>query len=203
MHKQADTRFIAHRQPGKARVGFTVMELLVVVTVIIALAGMIIPSISFFRRQANESATGTLVRSIAAAITAYQKTEISVPSRGMAGLTNGKIRRMWDFNIQSEAAPVFDYILDGDPNLDPGFSATDKQAALNCGYRGFLGTTGIAVPKGNIDAQGRLVDSWKNLLRIRFASETYGSTWFGVWSNGADGKEGTADDICSWKNATR
>jgi prepilin-type N-terminal cleavage/methylation domain-containing protein len=196
-------------QRNYQRAGFTLMELLVVITIILAIAGMLIPSISYFRRQMNESATGSLVRSVAAAITTYPKRDVSVPNPPVTvpptlpdpGLVNLRKRRLWDFNSGSDltSPPVYDRILDGDPDLDPGFAPVDSTAARFAGYRGFLGMTGMAAPKGNVDAEGRLLDNWKRFIHISFSADAYGSAWFGVWSNGADGLEGTADDICSWK----
>ncbi|MBA2480976.1 MAG: type II secretion system protein [Planctomycetes bacterium] len=180
--------------------GFTIIELMVVISIIIALAGLILPTVTYFRKVAEIAATKDLVMGVASAVSYYQQREVLVPALAVPGLPPQQIRRYWDFNLESPQQPKYDYILDGDPDLDPGFSVSDRGAARNVSYRGFLGMTGHAVPRRHVDAFSRLVDSWKRPLHIRFAMRTYGSAWYGIWSDGPDGREGTPDDIKSWSD---
>jgi hypothetical protein len=117
----------------------------------------------------------------------------STQARTISG-SDGKVRRLWDFNN--------DGFLDGDPALDSTFNPADRLAAAGAGYGGFVKTSGREWDTRILDKTAmRVVDSWRQPLRIRFSSTDYGSSWFGVWSIGEDGQSGTADDICSWKSS--
>jgi type II secretory pathway pseudopilin PulG len=180
--------------------GFTALELLVVVLVILALFGMLFPAVSYARNRSAKRSVAALVVGIAAAIQSYPRASVTVPAKGVPGLIDGQMRTYFDFNLGSSGTPTNDFILDGDPDLDPGFTAEDRLAAKHVGYRGFLGTTGTSLPKSFVAADGRIVDVWRNPIHIRFAVRTYGSASFGVWSDGPDRSEGTADDIRSWSD---
>jgi prepilin-type N-terminal cleavage/methylation domain-containing protein len=178
------------------RRGFSLIELMIVIAVMAALAGMVVVTVPYFKKSAEISASRTLVNGIASAISYYRPGEILVP-KSLPDLPAEKIRRFWDFN-RLAAAPFQDGLLDGDPGLDPAFTASDRIAADLVGYRGFLGQTGHAVPTRHCDRYGRVIDSWKHVLHVRFAADTYGASNFGVWSDGPDGIEGTKDDLKSW-----
>ncbi|MBA3708541.1 MAG: prepilin-type N-terminal cleavage/methylation domain-containing protein [Planctomycetes bacterium] len=177
---------------------FTILELLVVILVISALMGMLFPAVHWYRDQAIKKTTAAMMAAISAAIISYRRESIVVPALGNPALVDDQTRRLWDFNIGSCTSPTFDYILDGDPELDPGFSASDRAAAKNIGYRGFLATSGASLSKAVVAPDGRLMDPWKRPIHIRYATGAYGAANFGVWSNGPDGVEGTEDDIRSW-----
>ncbi|MBA3707312.1 MAG: type II secretion system protein [Planctomycetes bacterium] len=178
------------------RSGFSLIELMLVIGVMIALAGMVVVTIPYFKKQAELAATRSLVNGISAAVSYYRPGEALVPA-SPPDLPTQKIRRFWDFNLAT-TTPFQDGLLDGDPDMDPTFTAADRLAARLVGYRGFLGQSGHAVPTRHCDRNGCVIDSWKRVLHIRFAANTYGSSGFGVWSNGPDGIEGTKDDIKSW-----
>lgn len=175
-----------------ARVGFTLTELLVVISVIVALAGIGYPSYTWLRDRAEYDSARTLVTAVAAAIGGHPTRQVTIP------LADGRMRvhALWDMNA--------DGWLDGEPALDDRFDAATRTLAAGVGYRGFLGTTRAALPPRNVDPDTkRVIDPWGNVLRIDLKAETYGSSFFGLWSPGPDGIDGTEDDITSWKKDAR
>lgn len=183
------TSVVAMRS-GSVRRAVTLVELLVIVATIAALAAMTLPAIGYAQRRARANGTSELILAVGAAIASYPQRQVSVPARGERSLKDGAVRRLWDFDQ--------DGILDGDPAKDPGFAELDRTAAGHVAYRGFLASTGVAVPGRHVDAEGRVVDAWRRPLRIAFAADAYGSTGFGIWSDGPDGIEGNDDDLRSW-----
>jgi prepilin-type N-terminal cleavage/methylation domain-containing protein len=176
------------KDPGHAgrndRSGFTLIELLVVIGIIMALMALSFPVISQVMSSGAVGGTQVLVDSVHAAI---DKT----PERTVSG-TDGIVRRMWDFNG--------DNIIDGEPALDPGFSTAQRTSATACNYKGFIASS-RSEWQGSVEpATRRLVDAWRRPLHIAFSTTAYGSSWFGVWSDGKDMTSGTADDIVSWKH---
>ncbi len=172
------------------RAGVTLIELLVIVATIAALAALTLPAVGYAQRRARANGTAELVLAVAAAIASYPQREVSVPARGVFGLKEGQVRRLWDFDR--------DGVLDGEPSRDPGFEPLDRTAAGHVAYRGFLASTAIAVPGRHVDPEDRVIDAWRRPLRIAFAADAYGSTGFGIWSDGPDGIEGNDDDLRSW-----
>ena len=178
-----------------ARRGFSLLELLIVVAVLVGLMGLSLPVYFSVIKGMTTQRTRALVQAVAAAIATYPSTTISIPGVG--------VRRMWDFDG--------DGILDGDPAKS--FVGLNCTQAADAGYRGFLIMTGTALEKRHLEAGGtlRLVDGWKQPLRISFAAggadPTYGPTGVGIWSFGKSGPSTSnpsqpaveADVISSWK----
>lgn len=184
--------------PSRRCLGFTLVEMLVVLVVIAALLGTILPLLWISMRKASVGSTRTLMSGILAQISTYRSREVTVIGGGDSGLPAEQLRRLWDFDRGD--AGRSDGILDGDPERDPGFAEDDRAAARVAGYRGFVLTSGATVPSRNLDrTTGRVIDAWRNPLRIGFSAERYGMQGIGIWSLGPDGKHGTADDIQSWK----
>ncbi len=177
------------------RYAFTLIEMLVVVAVITALAGMSYPVLVSIKNKADISATTQLVSTVAAAIESYQIKTVTCK--------DGVIRHAWalfqDITNPSE--------IDGDPRM---YATTHPQYPLVTlrspdWYLGLVYMTGFNVPsKTGLTSAGQLKDRWSKPLHIAWAAHTYGSSDFGIWSEGRDAvltpPGSPADDICSWKN---
>lgn len=60
-------------RPGRARAGFTIIEVLIVVTIIVILVGMVIPTMNGIRRQLYAARTLTSIQSLETACQQYQR----------------------------------------------------------------------------------------------------------------------------------
>lgn len=168
-----------------SRRGFTVIELLTVVAVILVLMGIGIPTYGILIQRSRDGATRQLVAGFAAAIA--REGQLTVIVETPAGPV---ARSRFDFNR--------DGLLDGRPELDPGFDATLRTQADGIGYEGAIAAAGLSVQRTQIDAFHRPIDAWRRPLHIDIASGVYGAASFGVWSVGRDGIDGTNDDLKSW-----
>jgi type II secretory pathway pseudopilin PulG len=180
------------------RCGFTILELLVVIGIIIALAGMSFPVFASIRNKSDISATTQLVHAVAAAIEGYTIKVVTG--------SDGKIYHAWVLNQDTSTTCL--YFIDGDPRLYPTGSAMALRAPAS--YTGLVNMTGISMSgKQSLSEYGELLDRWRQPLHLVYAARTYGAGDFGVWSTGRDGRMSTrsaivgttADDICSWSNA--
>ncbi|MBA3683692.1 MAG: type II secretion system protein [Planctomycetes bacterium] len=178
--------------------GFTLIEMLIVLGVIAALIGMAIPLASYTRDRANSSATESLVRALATAISGHQAKVLSIDEVLPGGAHRLRTLQLWDVNG--------DGLVDGDPQAENAVLAPSAQypaPIISSGYRGAMRTLNPAVPRRLLDtATDRPIDAWKRPLRIGFAAGVYRSHRFGVWSAGRDGVDTTSDgdDIRSWEN---
>jgi prepilin-type N-terminal cleavage/methylation domain-containing protein len=170
------------------RRAFTLMELMVVMAVIIALAGISYPTFTWLRHRADVDSTVTLINAVSATIGGQPQRQVTFHYGTPPQMA---IRPLWDFNG--------DGFLDGAPAQDDRFAASDRDLAEAANYTGFIGGTRAALPPRNVDAAKRVIDPWDNVLRIDIKAGTYGSSFFGLWSPGPDGIDGTDDDIRSWK----
>jgi prepilin-type N-terminal cleavage/methylation domain-containing protein len=241
------------------RGGYTFMELVVVISVIAALAAMGFPAYRYLRRQADVGATQSVVSAVASAIgiypqktwswtvdymvrtpTGYLGTSSAAPwsptgaqhwglKKDAESAASGSSKTfavpyqpvafLWDLNIFDGSwnptigkevpvtAPKF-HLIDGTPALstdathDGGF----LQPILDSGYTGFYNMVQPAIQRRFVNKKHQVIDAWGQPLRIAFASNVYGSLWFGVWSAGPDKVDydatqanPSADDITSWK----
>ncbi|TVR47758.1 MAG: prepilin-type N-terminal cleavage/methylation domain-containing protein [Planctomycetota bacterium] len=173
---------------SRLRRGFSLIELLVVMVVITALAGLTYGYIDYARHRSLLAASEGLVQSVATAIVNHQG-------------------RYWQFLDQGQlrSVPIFDVnrdgLLDGDPVRINAVNPNTYSASLVASeYPGFLGLTGVGLPRRNVNELGQVVDSWGQALRIAFDAQRYGANRFGIWSIGPDGVDGTIDDIRSWES---
>lgn len=175
------------------RTAFTLIEVLVVITVIATLVGLGFSAGTAAARRARITGSAALVSAVTATIASRQDRSLSVPRPG--GMRH---YQLWDVNR--------DGLLDGEPTVEQAsLPPAERYPAevLAIGYKGFIKTTGMSLSPSFIDRSGRVVDSWKHPLRIRWATEIYGANGFGVWSAGADGLDngatGVGDDLLGWK----
>ncbi|MBA3684803.1 MAG: type II secretion system protein [Planctomycetes bacterium] len=181
------------------RTGFTLTELLIVITVIAALMALGLPSYFSMGKQARIGGSKTLVMAVQNAIASYSEKVWRVVERNPSASAFGQLRRidvqLWDLNDDS--------VIDGDPALDTAVAfPVDIHDPVNPSrttYHGFYDMVGMPLPsRSGVNDQRQVVDAWKQPLRIGFGA-TYGTRQVGVWSCGPDLKTGTTDDICSWK----
>jgi len=191
---------------------FTLMELMVVISVIILLAGMGFPAYSYIRLQGEKRATTAVVNAVASAISIYQMNTWTFTTKPG---NKQRVQYLWAMKTAPDSkdkdgnATGF-YTIDG----QPAATATDAthdgpfdEGLIESGYSGFYFMTQTSVPKRFVNKKKQVTDAWGQPLRIAFAANTYGAAWYGVWSPGLDRTDnlangsGNLDDICSWKNS--
>ncbi len=192
--------FVMTNKATTLRPGFTLIELMVVMGVIAALAGLSVAVMPMVSERSAANATQAVVAAVATAIAADGRSHFPFYD---ASLAASRLLPAWDVNG--------DGILDGDPTqgefaAEPGILADVLPALPD--YRGaVLGLTAVELPEARIGAQGRITDGWGEPLRImhRGASEApagVGTTqhFLGIYSIGPDGvdQEGAGDDLRSW-----
>lgn len=169
------------------RTGWSFVELVIVISILMALMACVIAVWSLVRTRTAIGSTHTLITAVSAQITTY-----GVPVW------------QWQDSGGTRTGPMFDLnhdgLIDGRPavvagdDVDGGFPA----AVIASGYRGFVAMSGITPGKTSLAKNQQPLDAWKRPLRIAYAAKIYGTTTFGIWSAGPDGVDGTADDLCSW-----
>ncbi|MBA3683774.1 MAG: prepilin-type N-terminal cleavage/methylation domain-containing protein [Planctomycetes bacterium] len=209
---------------NRTRPGFTLIEIIVVLGVIMALAGLGFPIMSAVRQRANVQSTRSLVQGVAAAISMYPVRQWTIEwdhdgdDPDNDGYGSGSARAtarksvsvpLWDLNQGASPAADGTGQFEGDDLID-GFPATSAGATndgpfwstlLDSGYGGFLRMTNAPISSKSVNAQGQVIDAWRQPLRIEWNARTYAPSGFGVWSIGRDKTTGTPDDLCSWRNS--
>ena len=170
------------------RHAFTLIELVVVMGVIAAMAALTYGYLDYARHRAELAATEGLVQSVATAIVNHQ-------GRYWQYLDGGQMRSVPIFDVNRDG------LLDGDPvKINAITSGSFSDAIVDSGYSGFLGTTATDLPIRNLDEQAQVIDSWGQVLRINFDAQRYGANRFGIWSIGSDGIADNLDDVKSWES---
>jgi type II secretory pathway pseudopilin PulG len=174
--------------------GWTIIELVVVLCVILVLLGMTIAVWGIFSHNVKVSATKSLVNALSTAIDTYS-TKLWSWQEGTPGAPSAeqKSSAIFDLNHDGliDGAPA---IIAG-PKTDGGFTP----AQIASGYTGFIHMTNAIVKPSFIAPNFQLLDAWKHPIRIAYAAKIYGTQGFGIWSVGPDGIDGNEDDLRSWE----
>jgi prepilin-type N-terminal cleavage/methylation domain-containing protein len=173
-----------------SRRGFTLVELVTVIGIIIVLSSIMYGSATYILEKARRDSSLSLVQAVQTAAVAYQAqygSQIMVMVSGKP-----QARRLWDINA--------DELLDENPTMDG--AASSLTAIAPAGYGGFLDATGIQVKASNTDGRRAIIDAWKRQLRIIFRPDGFGTQSFGVFSTGKDGiaapDDDASDDLRGW-----
>ena len=178
------------RLQGSIRKGFTLLEMVVVISVILILASLSYPIMVRLKNQSDINGTKNLVTVISAAIRQYGATAVTD--------TGGAIHPMWTLDWGS---PNTQQAIDGDPQLYATYAPSNVICTLAPPtYRGLVVMDSLAISQKQLDPVGRILDRWRQPLQIMWGASIYGTDGFGVWSMGPDKTTGDADDIKSWTN---
>lgn len=169
-----------HEEGFRPRRGFTLVEMLVVIAVIVALAATAIPLLSSQRTRHQIASTEVLLRAVSSAIEGYGSSSFTWVT-GSPPQQQFHSRALWDLDR--------DGLLDGDPEHLPG--------SFPPGYAGFVAMAQPQLGAADVDEQRQVVDPWGRVLRIAHASRAYAGADFGIWSLGPD-PDATSDDLTSW-----
>ena len=176
------------------RRGWTIIELVVVLCVILILLGMTIAVWGMFSHNTKVNATKNLVNAVSTAIDTYS-TKLWSWQEGTPGTPSAaqKSAAIFDLNHDGliDGAPA---VIAG-PKTDSGFTP----AQIASGYTGFIRMTNATVKPSFIAPNFQLLDAWKRPIRIAYAAKIYGTSGFGIWSVGPDGLDGNEDDLRSWE----
>jgi prepilin-type N-terminal cleavage/methylation domain-containing protein len=167
--------------------GFTLIELVVVIGIILVLAGLSLGAAKVVQASQKRSGSRTLVQTVALAIESYRID--SLTPLASSGVTT--LRPMWDLDQ--------DFVIDPAPA-----SSAAVQALAPPWYTGFAAMLGAQLPAWAIDSQGFVVDRWQRPLRVDWpmwktdaqkaaagvgaargtGTRLYGASKIGVWSLG-------------------
>lgn len=185
---------------------FTLIELLIVMTVIIALMAMMLPAMNSYRERAAVRQNQALISSLVGAMNSFGVDTFFDPDPGPG---QPHVYRAW--------YTAGDGFLDGDPAMDGWPNDPDLQAVLDrlligpegIAYRGPARMLPIAISARHIEPEtGRIIDSWGHPLRV-LDPEAEGSPYddsplrgvigIGLWSSGPSGDpDKLKDNIISW-----
>jgi prepilin-type N-terminal cleavage/methylation domain-containing protein len=198
--------------------GFTLIEVILVVAVLLALFAIGFPTLSHLMRRGDIASTSGLVGSVASTIAAYpQQMTISYDhddddadddgrkdSDPLVAATPRKQRvlQAWDVNASADGAEDApgDEFIDGRPALvaDATHDGPYWHAVLDHPYSGFIAMTHFpASRRFQVNERGQLIDRWRQPLRLIYSGEHYGASGFCVTSAGPDRLFDTEDDIAS------
>ncbi|MCH2064350.1 MAG: type II secretion system protein GspG [Roseibacillus sp.] len=178
--------------------GFTLVELLTVVTIILILSGLVIGVTSFVQRKAAVDKARVQLRQFELKIEDYKRD-----AGGLLPATTGE-------DVEARSGLIIYRMLYGDGIGADGVVGTEDDGALD--GRPDAGATVYLEdldPNNNrqqmIDTKGgnvpvEVVDPWGNPWRFRNqkGDPDQENPDFDLWSHGPDGKNGTADDIKNW-----
>ncbi len=178
--------------------GFTLVELLTVVTIIVILSGMVMGVSGFVQRKAAIDKAKTQLELFNLKITEYMTDSggfLPPTSEEDVEARSGLIiyRMLYGDGIGADgiAGTADDGALDGRP--DEGAVVYLADLDPNNNNQNMINKRGGEVPV-------ELVDPWGNPWRFRNqkGDPSQENPDFDLWSTGPDGKNGTADDIKNW-----
>ena len=177
--------------------GFTLVELLTVVTIIVILSGMVIGVSSFVNRKAAVSKATTQLELFNTQITNYQidagyyPTTTEQDPEAKSGLIIYRMLYCDGVGPDGIVGTGDDGALDGRP--DEGLTPYLPDMDPNTNPRNLIDKKGTPLPVS-------VVDPWGNAWRYRNqkGANDQQNPDFDLWSLGPDGKNGTADDIKNW-----
>nr|MDA3961160.1 hypothetical protein [Planctomycetota bacterium] len=161
--------------------------ILVVISVIVAMAAISFPAFTALRARGQVQQTRTLLGALATA----------VAKDGRPGITcsDDKVRRPWDLDENNE--------VDGDPGHAQAPALLTSRAPS--GYRGLVADTGTNLRQNQLNERLQPIDAWGRPIRITWLPGGFGAADFGLWSAGPDGIDAPndpgSDDIRSWEAA--
>lgn len=168
--------------------GFTIAELLIVMTIILILAGLIIGSFQFVKTRQKNNQAEIQINLLGKAIEEYQLDNSKYPGDAEAGGADGTVQSnmlfnalYWDSDEDGQVVPDDDdqiiYLSELDPENDT--------------HKWIEGTGGTAT----------IVDPWGEEYRYRRGSSALNPD-FDLWSTGPDGPDGLngndKDDISNF-----
>ncbi|MFK7911679.1 MAG: type II secretion system protein GspG [Akkermansiaceae bacterium] len=168
----------------RAARGFTLIEIMVVIAIIIVLAGMVVSGVGWYKRKAAENKTKVLVASVERALEEYRSDNSTFPV----------------VNDPNEGSTSEVYMA--------LFGDSDGDGQANSGETVYLSILdpNLTGNKLNVEKNGGayvIVDSW--FAPLRYQSPGDMNPDFDLWSMGPDGQGGPTgasdkqrDDIKNW-----
>ena len=188
-------------RPGLKARGFTLMELLVVMTIIGILAAMVFPVANGVLKKARKSQAQHTAMQLKQAITTYFTEYSRYPVKTSGGASG-------DVEVESNSI-LMDVILGSDKEAASG-GLNPRKISFFSGRKAKGKKAGVVLTS---DGGGELFDPWGNYYhvildtnrndRVKDPSEGGGETIpqsVVVWSNGIDGEneQGKGDDVVTW-----
>jgi type II secretory pathway pseudopilin PulG len=189
----------------RAKGAFTILELLIVMTIIIALAGLIIATVGYVQKKGARSRTEAEIAAMSAALESY-KADNGVYARN-ADTDAANARAASDFTIYQKASQYLYGQLTGDPDFDGGSDPQYKayiqfkpnqlsRPNMSQGPSASNKVIGLRDPFGNSygysTAYQKDIDQGAN-------PPTHGyNPTFDLWSTGGDTSGNTTQWIKNW-----
>ncbi|MBI1871650.1 MAG: type II secretion system protein GspG [Chlamydiae bacterium] len=174
--------------------GFTIIEMLVVISVIAILASILLPALSSAQKKAKITKTQTMIDTITVALKQYRTDFGDFPPTTIPGVTGPVSAECLYYYTAATfvAGSSNSNIISTGPYME--YRAKD------------LGTTGdtanVDGSNSAVEALYRVIDPWGNNLQY-IQPGTHNTSSFDIYSYGPDGQTGigedkTKDDITNW-----
>lgn len=182
-------RMQSTKQVAAARRGFSLIELLIVLAILVLLATLVVPKLLGSRDQANIDATKTQISLFKSTLELYSLSMSGYPTteQGLKALVE---RPSSDSGEGNEFGGEDEFGVDedlADLDEDEDEMNEDVGSEANSNWKGpYLNTERL--PK----------DPWGTAYRYEFPGQNNKLGEPDIWSLGPDRKDNTADDIVSW-----